>query len=178
MTDKKSAFEHPISYDGYFSLRNKINKRPGEDLVYDVVLGVFNRPDVSDQSKTRFRITREELTKQMERLVGRVIGEVLTGDLISSNGPYKFVDEYIKRVTQIDISVGAGVLLDYEVSAIRDARGAFVVTGGVRVTENAAKLLDDGTSIFTIRSLIKDTSDVVELVGFDLLPIHKFDITK
>lgn len=178
MSDKYKPFSVHIGYDGYFSLRNKIKKRPGEELVYDVVLSVVNRPTKYDMSKTRFMITREKLNKQMEGLVGRVVGEILDGALINDNETYKLIGPYLKRLRTIDISMAAGVLLNYEISTIRDGLGAFVITGGVRVTEKAAKLLDEGSSVFTIRSLVDDVGGVVEIIGFDLIPIHNFDITK
>lgn len=168
--------QNPASYG---RIRTHFEKKG--DFTYQLTLSIVNRPSVIDATKTTFEITREELTKQMDKFVDRPIGEI-NRDRFKNTREYDNVANWIKDFSMIDPSNMAGVLLSYELDNIRDFSKSIVITGTVLVTPPAAELIESG-HIFAIRALLQAKnpnipgSIVQQIIGFDLINQVDLDTT-
>lgn len=162
----------------YINLRKRY-KHLGDGR-YDVVLGVVNRggklgEKVTPMTALSYTGTREFFNEQMEKFVGKVLGETDQGFVRERmNAANRDLDQYVSAIRTISIDNAAGVLESYTVSGIRDGSGSLAITGIVKLTPRAIELIESGLCCFGIRALItkvRNESKVEELCAFDLIPV-------
>lgn len=134
----------------------------------EVVLGVFGTPN---RHGDIYHMPKSELKKAMDRMVGKVIGEVGQSQLMRDD-----FTATLRRVARVDDTNAAGKLLSYD---IVDTPEGHTVTGRVALN---SKFLDTVVlaperGSFGIRALShprkvgeEHINNVMNLICFDYLP--------
>ncbi|AEV89723.1 hypothetical protein OBP_286 [Pseudomonas phage OBP] len=177
----------PSTVDDYLNLRKQVERK--HDGTHEVTLSIVNVPCGVDgkkwsmgdeKTKIFLKTTREELTPLLDKIVLRgAIGETDQNTVrqrvrLAGAGTDFGISEYSK----IDPANVAGVLLGYQISGIRDGSGALVITGNVRLTPEAAAMMESGNYVFGIRSTVSMDGlhrVIDELHAFDMFPVHELN---
>ncbi len=137
------------------------------DNVMEVVIGRFGVPN---RNGDVFIMPKSELSKALDRMVGKVIGEQGQRHLRDGIDPLSV----FRRVSKIDPTNSAGTLLDY---SIRDTELGYDVIGKIDLHPS---IVDDVTigpvfGSFGIRAFVKpgngSVKHVEQLICFDYLPL-------
>lgn len=133
-----------------------------EPAYLEMVIGTFGEPN---RNGTTFTMPKDELVKRLDAMVGKVVGEI---------GQNRLKGEDISRISKVDPTLSAGVLLSYE---IKDTDHGFQVIGKIRpnpiVLDEMSISPKQGS--FGIRALTSSETpdgkrDILQLISFDYLP--------
>lgn len=140
---------------------------------YRVLLCTFNEP--SFQGVHNFQITKERLTEQMDKFVGRQIGEKDQQDLRGRLKNARNASEYIHVLKMRITELSCGTLVSYEI--IEDtSTGVIELFGVVNLKEVVISPMDIIPHYFTIRCIGEEVRSDKKPYDFRVMDICGFDI--
>jgi hypothetical protein len=155
---------------------NRIIKEHVEKNIYRVLLVSFNThsPIVNDT----FIASAELIKENMDRLVGKLIGEIDQSQVRFQLNQIKDYDEYSKRIKTIDGLNACGTLLSYEIKEHSDSN-RIDLYGTIDFTTASVNLFAEFPKYMSIRAIGTHRSfdsnpilNVREIICFDVA--HNF----
>lgn len=139
-----------------------------EYKIVSVVLGALNIPNSNGRI---YSMDKTQLVKEMEKLIGKPVGEIGCPELDYSQG----VIGIINRTTVIDLENRVGTLLNYSIDDMPD--GGLKVMGEVKLSDKMERILDNTNPPikFGIRAMVRPGGnegkilEVDQLICFDVI---------
>lgn len=139
---------------------------------YRGLLCTFNK--VSFQGHTTYSITEEVLVSEMDKLLGRVLGELEQADVSKRIGGTKNQDEFQKTIRTINPLAPNGILESYEIIKEYDSK-VINLYGVVHLNGKAIERIESIPHYFSIRSIgLINMRDGMKIIDID--SICAFDL--
>lgn len=142
--------------------------------LYSTLLCTFNKP--SFLGHTTFSITEEVLDSEMDKLLGRVFGELEQADAHKRIESAKTLDKFQNEIRTINPLAPNGILKSYEIIKESDSE-VINLYGVVHLNGKAIELIESIPHYFSIRSIglikMRDGMKIIKIdsiCAFDLEP--------